>query len=265
MACPTDEGMQVIGLPDFWTTVRSARTRFLGLDYDGTLAPFHVDRMRARPFPRIRETLKALQETKATTLAVISGRPVAEVLNLLGNLRITLIGSHGYELLRPDGTLMVRDPGPEQREGLRKARDLAVALKLEGKLEHKVASIAFHTRGMSDEMASRLEKQIFAAWSGITAEHGLECRQFNGGVEVRATGWHKGDALSSLLANQPEGALAVYVGDDETDEDAFKVIQAHGIGIRVGTPVHPTAARGFLTDCQAVPDFLAIWLSLTST
>jgi trehalose 6-phosphate phosphatase len=265
MVCPTDEEMQVIGLPDFWTTVRSARNRFLGLDYDGTLAPFHVDRMRARPFPRIRETLKALQETKATTLAVISGRPVAEVLNLLGNLKITLIGSHGYELLRPDGTLMVRDPRPEQQEGLRKARGLAVGLNLEGRLEPKVASIAFHTRGMRDEMASRLEAQIFAACSGITHEHGLECREFNGGVEIRATGWHKGDALSSLLATQPEGALAVYVGDDETDEDAFKAIQAHGIGIRVGKPGVRTAARGFLADSQAVLDFLGTWLSVTSS
>jgi trehalose 6-phosphate phosphatase len=265
MVYPTDKATQVICLPDFWANVRCARTRFLGLDYDGTLAPFHVDPMRARPFPRIRETLKALQETKATTLAVISGRPVVEVLNLLGNLKITFVGSHGFELLRPDGTLTVRHPGPEQQEGLSRAKDLALALKLEGKLEPKVAGIAFHTRGMSDEMASRLEEQIFAAWSRLTAEHALECRKFNGGVEVRASGWHKGDALSSLLANQPEGTFAVYVGDDETDEDAFKVLHAHGIGIRVGKPGVRTAARGFLADPQAVLDFLGTWLLVTSS
>jgi trehalose 6-phosphate phosphatase len=259
-----DRAIEVKGVPDFWSRVRSAEFRFLGLDYDGTLAPFHVDPWEARPFPSVKETLKALQETRRTTLAIISGRPVAEVRHLLGNLGITLIGSHGFELLRPDGMLLFRHPGAEQRAGLKIARGLAVGLGFEKQLETKIASVAFHTRGVNDGLASRLEEQIFAVWLHLTDEYDLECRKFNGGVEIRATGWHKGDALSSLLEVQPEGTFAVYVGDDETDEDAFRRIQTHGVGIRVGSPAIPTAALGFLEDCQAVLDFLNTWLAITS-
>lgn len=259
-----DRGIEVKGVPDFWFRVQLAEFRFLGLDYDGTLAPFHVDPLEARPFPGVKETLKAIHETGSTILAIISGRPVIEVQHLLGNLKINLIGSHGFELLRPDGTLLERHRSLNQQEGLRKARDLAIRLGVEKKLEPKIASIAFHTRGMNHEQASRLQEQVSAAWLDLSDAHELECRKFNGGIEIRATGWHKGDALSSLLTVQPDGMFAVYVGDDETDEDAFRRIRTHGVGIKVGTPAIPTAALGFLEDCQAVRDFLNTWLAITS-
>jgi trehalose 6-phosphate phosphatase len=260
-----DREIEFMNVPDFWTRVRSAEFRFLGLDYDGTLAPFHVDPLEARPFPGVKETLKALQETKNTTLAIISGRPVVEVQHLLGNLGITIVGSHGFELLRTDGALLNKQPSVKQQEGLRKARNLAIRLGVEKKLEPKIASIAFHTRGMNHELCSRLQEQISAAWLDLSDAHELECRKFNGGIEIRATGWHKGDALSSLLAVQPGGTFAVYIGDDETDEDAFRRIQTYGVGLKVGTPAVPTAALGFLADCQAVFDFLTTWLTITST
>jgi trehalose 6-phosphate phosphatase len=256
--------VEVKGVADFWVRVRSAVSRFLGLDYDGTLAPFHVDPLEARPVPGVKEAIRAIHETGSTTVVVISGRPVIEVQHLLGNLGIILIGSHGFELLRPDGTLLERHPRADQQEGLRKARDTATKLGVARKLESKIASVAFHTRGMSDDMASRLEAEVSAAWLDLGHAHDLECRKFNGGIEIRATGWHKGDALASLLAVQPDGTFAVYVGDDETDEDAFRRVQSHGVGIKVGTPAIPTAALGFLEDCQLVPDFLTTWLAMTS-
>lgn len=259
-----DRGIEVKGVPNFWLRVRRAEFRFMGLDYDGTLAPFHVDPLEARPVPGVKEAIKAIHETGSTTVAVISGRPVIEVQHLLGNLGIILIGSHGFELLRPDGTLLKKEPTVNQQEGLRKAQDLAKALAAEKKLESKIASVAFHTRGMSDDIASRLEAEVSAAWFHLGRTHALECRPFNGGIEIRATGWHKGDALASLLAAQPAGTFAVYVGDDDTDEDAFRRIQTHGIGIKVGAPITATAALGALKDCQAVADFLTAWLAVTS-
>jgi trehalose-6-phosphatase len=68
--------------------------------------------------------------------------------------------------------------------------------------------------------------------------------------------------LSELLNMQPESCAAVYVGDDETDEDAFAALQGRGIGIKVGDASWPTAARGFLADCRAVVGFLRTWVSL---
>ena len=70
------------------------------------------------------------------------------------------------------------------------------------------------------------------------------------------------EALAMLLARQPGDTLAVYIGDDETDEDAFAFLQGRGLGIRVGRLPATTAAAGTLPDCQAVVELLCTWRSL---
>ena len=59
--------------------------------------------------------------------------------------------------------------------------------------------------------------------------------------------------------------LPVYLGDDDTDEDAFAVLRGSGVGIKVGDDRWPTAARGFLPDCRAVVEFLRTWVAHTRT
>lgn len=66
----------IANCPDFWERVSAAPARFLGLDYDGTLAPFHVDPMQARPLAGVLEILPALINHSATSVAIISGRPL---------------------------------------------------------------------------------------------------------------------------------------------------------------------------------------------
>lgn len=250
--------------PDFWDRLAAASSRFLGLDYDGTLAPFHVDPLQARPLPRVVELLEAILRDPLTTLAIVSGRPAAEVLTLLGNLPATIIGSHGFEV-RQEGNdgWDVRKPTPDQQAGLAKAKKAAIECGYEHKLEQKIASLALHTRGLPVDRALSMEAEALAQWEPIAGLHQLECRRFNGGVEVRCRGWHKGSALTALLQRQAEGVFAVYVGDDETDEDAFRAVQPKGVGIRVGPPSPSTAARGLLEDCRAVREFLETWLSVT--
>jgi len=250
----------VEGLPRLWADVLEAPHRLLALDYDGTLAPFHVDPRKAVPLPGVPEILEAVRRLPATTLVVISGRPVKEVAALLGGLAVTFVGSHGFERLNPDGRLILRQPSPTQRRGLEEAGAAAARLDLEQRLERKIASLALHTRPLDPEAARRAEERIFAVWSRIAESHELECRRFNGGVEIRSIGRHKGDALLEFLDESPEGTFAVYVGDDDTDEDAFRAIEGRGAGIRVGPREEETAARGFLPDCSAVKAFLESWL-----
>ena len=117
---------------------------------------------------------------------------------------------------------------------------------------------------MDPVTAVAIEEEIATRWAGLAPQYGLECRRFNGGIEIRCCGWDKGAALTALLNVQPENVFAVYVGDDETDEDAFTVLRGRGIGIKVGDPLWPTAARGFLPDCRAMVDFLRTWIDLTA-
>ncbi len=252
--------MKITGISEkFWLRLLEAPHRLLALDYDGTLAPFHVDPAKAVPLSGIREVLGSLVELPDHTVAIVSGRPVHEVSRLLGGLPVTCFGSHGYERLKPEGELVVRQLSKLQKGGLEKAAQMARRLGYVTALELKAASIALHTRPMRSYAAARAESLTFEQWSSMATEYDLECRRFNGGVEIRCLGIHKGDVILELMEQVPDGTLTVYIGDDETDEDAFRAIKDRGLGIKVGSRADGTAAEMFLADCAAVRSFLQTW------
>ncbi|MCG6918765.1 MAG: trehalose-phosphatase [Deltaproteobacteria bacterium] len=253
------EPPEVVQVPDFWHRFKLSKSKFLALDYDGTLAPFHPDPMQAFPLPGIPDLLKELSQRSDTALAIISGRPLRELLELLGDLAVVMIGSHGREKRNTDGSLTAMEPTGKQIAGLEAALHLAIQEGFEDNLEKKLGSIALHTRPMAAGRAAEVEKIVFEKWSVLTLQYDLECMEFNGGVEVRCTGRNKGDVLAELLDLQPLGTFSVYIGDDLTDEDGFLEISGRGIGIKVGETETPTAATGFLASCEEVRDFLRAW------
>jgi len=96
----------------------------------------------------------------------------------------------------------------------------------------------------------------------IARLHNLEVKRFNGSFELRCPGMDKGSALQVMLSRQPDDAFCVYIGYDESDEDAFKVLIGRGIGLKVGNPDVQTSATGFLPDTEAVKNFLQGWAAL---
>ncbi|UCE82651.1 MAG: trehalose-phosphatase [Deltaproteobacteria bacterium] len=257
------EQPEIANVADFWRRLRLAKKKFLALDYDGTLAPFHVDPMKAFPLPGIPELLEKLSERSDTTLAIVSGRPLEEVIVLLGDLGVIVVGSHGREMRKSDGSLTAMHPTEKQKSGLAAALDTAVREGFTDRLEKKIGSIALHTRVLPPAEATEVETIVSEKWSGIARQYDLECMGFNGGVEIRCIGRNKGDVLAELLELQPPNTFLVYIGDDVTDEDAFRVIKDRGIGIKVGETTTATAATGFLASCEEVRDFLRAWSLLT--
>ena len=248
----------------FWRRLRAAPRRFLGLDYDGTLAPFKVDRLAAVPSTGVLQALHAIT-AGSTRVAIISGRRLDEVLTLLGvddaRLDVDVIGSHGYEVRRAGRAPRLVPLSASQATGLTRA---AESLKRSAdRLERKAASLAFHTRGLEPGEAARLEAQAAAIFDAeVTAGQGaLAARPFDGGVELRAVGLDKGTALAELLDDEPDDALCVYLGDDRTDEDAFEVVQRRGgLGVKVGPAVgYTTRATAYLSGCPRVVRFLERW------
>ncbi|HKQ62118.1 MAG TPA: trehalose-phosphatase, partial [Candidatus Polarisedimenticolaceae bacterium] len=101
------------GVPQrLWERAAAARHRLLMLDYDGTLAPFRIDRDQAHPLPAALAALEAIAAVPGgTQLAIVSGRPVRALEQLLGPLRATLVGEHGWEMRVP-GEERVEQPLP---------------------------------------------------------------------------------------------------------------------------------------------------------
>jgi len=260
----SDRRLLLDGVPDFWERLRVSPSRCLILDYDGTLAPFRVNRMRAFPLDGVRDLIEAIRDTGKTHLAIVTGRPLRELLELLGDMRIPVSASQGVEYYDPEGHAWVHQPSPRQERRLARAADEAAELGLSSFIERKAASLALHTRPMAPEDAERSEEQLCAVWEKDAAANDLECRHFNGGIELRLLDIDKGTVLERLLDGGPPDAFCVYVGDDETDEDAFHAIRGRGIGVRVGDPAVPTKAEGRLADPAAVKEFLEAWLEITS-
>lgn len=250
------------GVPEFWSLVSDARTRALFLDFDGTLAPFAEDRHKAYPLEGVPALLDRINDSPGTSLVIVSGRPVSEIQRLLDRDTIPIVGTHGFEYFRPGHGIKIWDLSPERTKVLDLAEIAGQRIAGEDRVERKVATVALHTRGLPVE-DSALDIQAFESEIKLLIEPGdFEIRRFDGGTELRALGRDKGAAVSELITRTADVDFVVYVGDDDTDEDAFRALPEFGIGIKVGSPGVATAAQGRLSTCEAVRQFLWTWTQI---
>ena len=255
-----------LGIPRrLWRLIALAPRRLLMLDHDGTLAPFETVRERAVPPQRSMASLERLANAEGTRLAIVSGRPVQELEPHLGQLDVTLVGEHGWEQRTPGESVQRHRIPDEAKRALEQADRAITDAALRARLEVKRTSLALHTRGLDFEAAEHAGRTVRAAWRPYEAKGVLRTVPFAGGFELRAAGRDKGVAVKALLEHEPPGTLAVYVGDDLTDEDAFEAVRDRGFGLRVGDPGSVTHATAWLGDTDEVGEFLDEWWSVTRT
>ncbi len=265
-----DQPHPLAGIPArLWQAVAVASHRLLMLDYDGTLAPFSTDRGQALPPARTRALLERLAAARGTTLAVVSGRPMEQLEGLVGALPVTLVGEHGWDLRDPRGGHIEHPLPADQAALLDRAEADARAGGLGARLERKRASIVLHTRGVPPDEARAAVEAATRLWRPILSARtaggpgGARLDAIARGLELRLRGHDKGTAVSDLLARSSAGPLAVYVGDEITDEDAFRAVRERGFGVKVREPEGPTLATGRLADPDAVTAFLEEWVRVT--
>ena len=244
----------------FLDRVRRAGSRALLLDYDGTLAPFTADRARAYPYREIPELVSSIMRT-GTRVVLISGRPATELLFLSGiHPHPEIWGSHGSERLYPDGTYEVEAFPAVHREALELAQRSLQACRLGPRTETKPGGIAVHWRGLSAEERLTVEHKVRGLFAPLIEEHGLHLVPFDGGLELRSAGRNKGDAVAAILAETGPQVAAAYLGDDQTDENAFRAIKGRGLAILVRTEPRPTMADVWLRPPDELGRFLRDWL-----
>jgi trehalose 6-phosphate phosphatase len=216
-------------LDDFFSNFSGDRVPLLLLDYDGTLAPFRVDRSKAKPFKGVREVLGHIQAERRTRIVVITGRPAREISPLLRGYPpvvehpVEVWGLHGAERLHPDGKREMDEPAPETRRTLDQLREYLRHNNLGGEFEDKPNAAVMHWRGASARTAKFIEQRTREMFEPLAAQPGLTLLEFESGLELRA-GRNKGDAVRALAAEMPEGTPVAYLGDDYTDEAAFRAV-----------------------------------------
>lgn len=202
------------------------------LDFDGTLVEIAPAPDLVRVPDRLPALLESLRDRLDGGLALVSGRPIAQIDEYLRPFRGAAAGLHGLERRRADGALVETPPHPAL-EPLR-ARLVPFAASRPGVLlEDKVLSIALHYRN-APEREAECRAEMEAA---LADAPGLDLLRGKMVFEARPHGMDKGNAIALFLAEPPfRGRTPVFVGDDRTDEDGFRIVAAQGgIAIKVGS------------------------------
>jgi len=306
-----------------------ARRVAVFLDYDGTLTPIVPHPAEAHMSQAMRDVVRDL--SRRCTVAIVSGRDLQDVRQFVQLDELTYAGSHGFDILGPDGTAMQHEggraclPDLDQAEaellervagspgkgvpGAQVERNFSSPPDLEGpgrgeaglqgkgvpgaqvernfssppdleasgrgeagspgkgvpgaQVERKKFAIAVHYRNVREEDVPKVERavrEVHALHPRLRMRGGKKIFELLPDIE-----WDKGRAVLWLLevfGLAGPDVCPVYIGDDVTDEDAFRALATRGVGIRVGAPAQgeDTQARYLLRDTDEVRRFLA-WLA----
>ncbi len=240
----------------------SKRPPLLFLDFDGTLSPIVDERDAARIDPEIKRYLSRLA-TRLPLLAVISGRDLRDVRQRVGIDGIYYMGSHGFET---SGPAQLQSQQPEavqvihQLDKAEKLADNALRGRAGVEVERKRFAIAIHFRKAGPKAGAdvrRTVQTIVDENEGLRHTTGKMIEEIRPDVE-----WDKGKALLWLceeLGLSTRDYFPLYLGDDITDEDAYREIKDIGAGVQVGEHGQPSQARYFLKNIEEVAHFLK-WL-----
>lgn len=208
----------------------------LFLDMDGVLAPIEATPEAVTADPRRTAVLVRLGHRLQGRLAILSGRTIAEIDRIADGAVASVAGVHGLER-REGGEVRCPVADPALGDAVAAFRDFARA-RPGARVEDKGLSTALHYRLVPDHAHAALDLALdLAAVTGLTLQRGDMV------VELRTPGADKGAALKAFMALAPfQGATPVMLGDDLTDEDAFRAAaDLGGYGVLVGPP-RPTAA-----------------------
>jgi trehalose 6-phosphate phosphatase len=230
----------------------------LFLDVDGTLLDIAPCPELVRVPDDLPSLLIRLSAAREGALALISGRPLAQLDRLFRPWQGAAAGLHGLERRRADGVLDWVVDG-DSADALDRLRPKLAALAADGTgltLEDKGGTLALHYRA-----APQRESEVRAVVEAHLHEIGPVLRLISGKmvVELQPRSADKGRAIAAFLAERPfVGRRPFFVGDDTTDEDGFAEIRRRGgIAVRVGPFDDPTAANYRLPSVEAVLAWLA--------
>jgi trehalose 6-phosphate phosphatase len=246
---------------DFFERLTHTTGKALLLDFDGTLAPFNADPQAVVLYPGVAGLLNALLRQAKTRVVVVTGRFTESIRPLLTLARRPEIwGSHGVERLHADGRYEVVPIDAQSQQGLARARRWAGERDLLGKCDEKPGCLALNLRGLDPDLARKTRLTAHEDWNRIAAQTGLSFQETDGGLELRIPSRNKGDAVRTIRSEIAEDAIIAYLGDDLTDEDAFRMLGPRDLGVLVRPELRPTDADLWIRPPEELRDFLQSWV-----
>ena len=239
--------------------MKRAQTLLLFLDYDGTLTPI-VSRPELALCPTdVKKHLERLRDLPGVYVAIISGRSREDVREKVGVSGISYVGNYGLEIENPAGRYKDILSSARKSELKRITRNLKNSFKeIPGLLfEEKGPILSVHYRRVpkkfSVKISQTIEREIQRWGNHWKITQGKMVLEIQPNVD-----FHKGKAVREILTVFPsQGLLPIYLGDDQTDEDAFRVLKAIGVSVFIGPGRFPSEADYFLRNPGEVQEFLS--------
>jgi trehalose-phosphatase len=242
---------------------------FIFLDYDGTLTPIVETPDKAVISKETRELLKKLSKSPNCALAIISGRSLNDIKNIIGLKDIIYVGNHGLEIEGPK-IKFESQVSPRLKSIIRHINDDLVA-NLSGIkgvfIEDKGLTISVHYHLVDKKDIQELLSIFAEIAEPYIVRDKIKINSGKKTYEIRPpVMWDKGKVVSWLLARQQfaqrdDKIFPIYIGDDVTDEDAFKALKNKGLTVFVGKP-SASEAGYYLNNSKEVTEFIKRILGL---
>ena len=242
--------------------IRTKHPLILLLDYDGTLTPIRRRPEQAMLSERTRELLRELAWRPGLLVGIVTGRSLSDIVKMAGLKEVWYAANHGLEikfknmdwihpLARKNAPLLAR-VHQVLRQSLKAAQGVLV--------EDKTYTVSVHYRNLRGWPVSRVKKTVADAVQPHAGK--LKLSEGKKVLEIRPDiPWDKGKAALKIiaLAHLRQKPLVIYIGDDRTDEDAFRALNPSGITVRVGKK-RKTEARYYIKDTAEVNKMLKLLL-----
>ncbi len=254
---------------EYWSEVRAristASQVLLACDFDGTVSSIVLRPEDATILPECVEALRDVAALPSYEVAILSGRALADVRARAGLPEAFYSGNHGMEIEGPG--LTIRDEAVERAQHLmvrlREALQPVVAEFSGAFVEDKGVSLSVHHRMTPESLAPQVRERVSQVVAHAIAGENVIVVQGKKVLDVRLrAAWDKGAALRALVQvlSQRSGGtprLPIYVGDDATDEDAFREVnRMGGVSVLVGPAEQKTEAEYRIDSPVDVAGFL---------
>jgi trehalose 6-phosphate phosphatase len=249
-------------LPQIYKKIFKSEHIFLFLDYDGTLVPFRDSPSLVKTPQEIQEVLKQLIKNPKVSIIIVTGRQLHDIKKLMNMKGVSFIALHGLDIKTADKMQFTWDNATQARsliKAIKKDMQKRLSHEKGAFLEDKELTLVFHYRLLAQKRVHGLREAFKKIVNTLDTQNILEVINGVKIIEARPKGWNKGKGIELFLTRYAavKNILPVYIGDDVTDEDAFRFLGKRGITIHVtNRSKRKTAACYWVKNPHEVYSFL---------
>ena len=232
---------------------KNASQRLIFLDYDGTLVGFKTNITQAFPDDDLYEILDELIADPLNHVVIVSGRNHDTLEDWFGHMQIDIIAEHGaWQKYANEEWIRLPGLNDQWKQDLMPVLEMYVDRTPGSFIEEKSFSLVWHYRKVEEGLGELRANELMNNLRFLTDDKNLQMMAGNKVIEIKNYEVNKGKIISWLDKYEYDYILAL--GDDQTDEDMFKVLPADAYTIKIGSNI--SAARFYLQDYREVRKFL---------